>query len=57
MPEEQIARIAAQIPPAVGSFLLTSLQDSDAIVAQQRRCGANTIQICDRLSREAHIRR
>jgi phosphoribosylanthranilate isomerase len=49
IPEDLIARIAAIIPPAVSSFLLTSKQDALAIIAQQRRCGANTIQICDRL--------
>lgn len=49
--EEQIAEIAAQTPPAVSTFLLTSLQDADAIIAQHRRCGTNTIQICDRLEK------
>jgi phosphoribosylanthranilate isomerase len=47
--ENTIARIATIAPPAVSTFLLTSKQDADAIVAQQRRCGTNTIQICDRL--------
>jgi phosphoribosylanthranilate isomerase len=47
--EDRICEIAATIPPAVASFLLTSLQDAREIIAQQRRCGANTIQICDRL--------
>jgi phosphoribosylanthranilate isomerase len=47
--EDLIARIAAVVPPAVSSFLLTSKQDALAIVRQQRRCGANTIQMCDRL--------
>jgi phosphoribosylanthranilate isomerase len=50
IPEETIARIAAIVPPAVSSFLLTSKQDAPAIIAQQRRCGTNTIQICDRLA-------
>jgi phosphoribosylanthranilate isomerase len=45
--EQLIAEIAAAAPPAVATFLLTSLQDADAIVAQQRRCGTNTVQICD----------
>src|SRR3979411_895630 len=49
--EEQIANIAARVPPPIGSFLLTSLQDTEAIIAQQRRCGTNTIQIGDRLAR------
>jgi phosphoribosylanthranilate isomerase len=48
--EGLIAKIAAQVPPAVASFLLTCEQDVKAIVAQQRRCRTNTIQICDRLN-------
>ncbi len=47
--EEQIAQIAVRVPPPLGTFLLTSLQDAQAIIAQQRRCRTNTIQICDRL--------
>lgn len=47
--ESLIAAIAARTPPGVASFLLTSLQSVEAIVAQHRRCGTNTIQICDRL--------
>jgi phosphoribosylanthranilate isomerase len=49
IPEDLIAKIAAIIPPAVSSFLLTSKQDARAIADQQRRCRANTVQICDRL--------
>lgn len=49
IPEDLIAQIAAIVPPAVSSFLLTSKQDADSIIAQQRLCGTNTIQICDRL--------
>ena len=47
--EDLIAEIAARVPPPVATFLLTSLQDADAIVAQQRRCRTNTIQLCDSL--------
>jgi phosphoribosylanthranilate isomerase len=49
IPEETIKRIAAVVPPAVSSFLLTCKQDAPSIIAQQRRCGTSTIQICDRL--------
>ncbi len=49
IPEEQIAEIAPAVPPAVATFLLTSKQDVDSIVAQQRRCRASTVQLCDRL--------
>ena len=47
--EDLIAEIAAQLPPAIGSFLLTCKTDPQAIVDQQRRLRVNTIQICDRL--------
>jgi phosphoribosylanthranilate isomerase len=47
--EDLIAEIAAGAPPAVATFLLTSKQDATSIITQQRRCGVNTIQICDRL--------
>jgi phosphoribosylanthranilate isomerase len=49
IPESLIAEIAANVPPAVASFLLTCRQDAVSIVEQQRRCRTNTIQICDRL--------
>ncbi|HYM60166.1 MAG TPA: phosphoribosylanthranilate isomerase [Thermoanaerobaculia bacterium] len=48
--EETIAAIAATVPPPIGTFLLTSRQDAASIIAQQRRCRTNTIQICDRLT-------
>jgi phosphoribosylanthranilate isomerase len=54
IPEPLIAEIAATIPPAVGSFLLTCLQDAASIVDQQRRLKVNTIQLCDRLPNGAH---
>lgn len=53
--EKLIAEIAAALPPAIGSFLLTCKQDIDSIIDQQRRLGVNTIQICDRLESGAHI--
>ena len=49
--EELIAAIAATVPPGVSSFLLTSSQDTDAIVEQQRRCRVDTLQLVDRLER------
>ncbi len=54
IPEALIAEIAATVPPPVGRFLLTSLTDPDEIAAQQRRCGANTLQLCDRVPAGAH---
>lgn len=47
--EKTITRIAATVPPGVATFLLTSETSVRAIVAQQRRCRADTIQVCDRL--------
>ena len=35
--------IAAAVPPAVGTFLLTSRQDVPSIIDQQRRCRVNTL--------------
>ncbi len=49
IPEELIEEIAATIPPGVSSFLLTSRQDVDSIIEQQRRTKVNTIQLVDRL--------
>lgn len=50
IPESQIRSISATVPPPVATVLLTSMQDAEAIIAQQRRCRTNTIQICDRLA-------
>ncbi|HEX5707406.1 MAG TPA: phosphoribosylanthranilate isomerase [Pyrinomonadaceae bacterium] len=52
--EELIAEIVAVVPPPVATFLLTCRQSVDEIVAQQRRTGANTLQLCDRMPRGAH---
>ena len=54
IPEALIAEIAARVPPPIGKFLLTSRTDPAEIVAQQKRCGVNTVQICDRLPPGAH---
>jgi phosphoribosylanthranilate isomerase len=56
IPEDLIAEIAATVPPGVSSFLLTCLQDVDAIIDQQRRLRVNTIQICDRLPAGSHAK-
>lgn len=52
--EELIAEIAAAVPPPIATFLLTSRQDAEEIIAQQRRCRTNTIQIVDRLMRGSY---
>lgn len=52
--ESLIAEIAASVPAHVLTFLLTCLQDVDAIVAQHRRCRTTTVQLCDRLERGSY---
>ena len=52
--EDLIAEIAASVPPPVATFLLTCRQDADSIVEQQRRCGVNTLQLCDRVAHGVH---
>jgi phosphoribosylanthranilate isomerase len=54
--EDTIAEIAARVPPGVATFLLTSLQEADAIIAQQRRCRVNTLQLCDTVGRGCHAK-
>ena len=52
--EELITEIAATIPPGVASFLLTSKGDAASIIAQQRRCRVNTLQLCDAVEPGGH---
>lgn len=52
--EETIAEIAATVPPGVATFLLTSRRDADPILAQQRRCRVNTLQLCDSVEPGCH---
>jgi phosphoribosylanthranilate isomerase len=52
--EAQIAAITPHLPPAIGSFLLTSQQDSTAIIAQQRLCRTNTLQLVDQVPLTAY---
>lgn len=47
--EELIREIAEQVPPPIATFLLTASQDADEIIAQQRRCRTNTLQLVDQL--------
>ena len=52
--EELIAEIAARVPPPVATFLLTCKQDAGSIIAQQRRCRVNTLQLCDRVPTDVY---
>ncbi len=49
-----IAEIAADVPPGILTVLLTSKQDTAAIIEQQRRCGVNTLQLVDRLEKGSY---
>jgi len=52
--EKLIKGIAAIIPPAVTSVLLTSKTGTQQIIEQQRRCGVAAIQIVDRLEKGSY---
>jgi len=52
--DQQIAQIAAAVPPPIGTFLLTSRQSVSEIIAQHRFCRTNCIQICDHLTGGTH---
>lgn len=52
--DELIAEIAATVPQAIATFLLTSRQSVAAIIEQQRFCRTNTIQLCDHLAPGTH---
>lgn len=54
--EPLIAEIIAAIPPPIATFLLTSQQNVDEIIAQQRRCGANTLQLVDQMTLDTYTK-
>jgi phosphoribosylanthranilate isomerase len=48
--DELVAQIAKQVPPPVGTFLLTSETSSSAIIAHQQKVMTTTIQVVDALA-------
>lgn len=52
--EVLIAEIVSAVGDSVETFLLTSETSADAIIAQQRRTGASTLQLVDRVEPGAH---
>lgn len=54
IPESTIEEIVSTIPAGVASFLLTCEQDAAGIIAQQRRCRTNTIQLVDEVEPGVH---
>ena len=54
IPEQRIAEIVHSIPPGVTSVLLTRHTTTTDIIAQQKFCGTNALQLCDKLSPTTH---
>lgn len=55
--EQEVAReIIATLPPSLPTFLLTCEHDADAIIAQLRGTGANTVQLVDEVTPETRQR-
>ena len=45
--DDRIAEMIAEVPSGISTFLLTCAIDAEMIAAQQRRSGANTLQLVD----------
>lgn len=56
IPESAIARLLPRVPVGVSAFLLTSLTDPEALMAQWRRLPADTLQLVDQLPAGAYRR-
>jgi len=54
--EKLIAEIAAQVPPGVATFLLTSEIEAEPIIAQQKRTRVSTLQLVDKVAEGTHAR-
>jgi phosphoribosylanthranilate isomerase len=54
IPEARIRDIARIVPPGIATFLLTSETTAEPIIAQQRYCGANTLQLVDEVKPGVH---
>ncbi len=52
--EEEISEIISRVPPPVATFLLTSKLEPTLIISQQKKCGANTLQLCDYIELDAY---
>src|SRR5712675_35275 len=54
IPESRIRDIADTVPPGVATFLLTCETTAEPIIAQQRFCRTNTIQLVDAVAPGVH---
>jgi phosphoribosylanthranilate isomerase len=52
--EDRIRDIARIVPPGISTFLLTSETTAEPIIAQQRYCGTNTLQLVDEVEPGVH---
>lgn len=56
IPESRIRDIVPTVSPGVATFLLTSETTAEPIIAQQRYCGTNTLQLVDQVGPGVHDR-
>jgi phosphoribosylanthranilate isomerase len=56
IPESRIRDIADTVPPGVATFLLTCETTAEQIIAQQRFCRTNTLQLVDAVEPGVHAR-
>jgi phosphoribosylanthranilate isomerase len=54
--DDSIAEIASMIPPPIATFLLTSKQNADEILAQHFKTRTNTLQLVDHLPQSELIK-
>jgi phosphoribosylanthranilate isomerase len=54
IPEARIRDIARIVPPGISTFLLTCETTAEPIIAQQRYCGTNTLQLVDEVEPGVH---
>ncbi|MFL5484503.1 MAG: phosphoribosylanthranilate isomerase [Gemmatimonadaceae bacterium] len=54
--EARIREIADTVPPGIGTFLLTCETTAEPIIAQQRFCRTNTLQLVDEVEPGVHAR-
>ena len=53
---EIISEILKAVPPAIGTFLLTSKRSANEIIEQHNRCPSNVIQLTDKLEMDEFLR-
>jgi phosphoribosylanthranilate isomerase len=54
--ETLIPVLAAEVPPGIDTFLLTSLFNADDIISQIKRCRTNTVQLVDNVDTNVYER-